>query len=116
MNSENKAKKLCASGLQFDGVVKVVQKYWELEPSLLSMTFYKISHEQIGKCKNWISKYVIYASLYKIEDHQCQTTGYNKRVLGKVYIYVILQFANCGGDYSANLNQCTLRYKIKKKA
>ena len=33
VSGESEAKKLCASGLRFGGIVKMVEKYWESGPS-----------------------------------------------------------------------------------
>ncbi len=45
VQGEAEAKKLCASGLRFGGVVKVVEKYWEARPGSVCMTCCDIGHE-----------------------------------------------------------------------
>lgn len=115
VSGKTEAKKLYTSGLQFGGVVKVVEKNEKSRPSLVYMTFCGIGHEQMGKCGDQVPKCVICASLHKIEDHQYGVTGCNKKV-GKVCVYVIVQYANCGGSHSANSNRCTLRHKAEKEA
>ena len=50
VSGESEAKKLCASGLRFGRVVKVVEKYWESGPSSVCMTCCGIGHERMGKC------------------------------------------------------------------
>ncbi len=44
---ESEEKQLCASGLRFVEVIRVVEKYWKARPSSLCMTFYDIGHERI---------------------------------------------------------------------
>lgn len=91
------------------------EKYWESEPSSVCMTCCGIAHEQIGKYRDRVPKCAICADPHKIEDHRCGVTSCNKGV-GKVYVFVIVQCANCGGDHSANSNRCTLGYKAEKEA
>lgn len=61
-----------------------------------------------------VPKYVICFGPYKIKDHWCRITSYNKGV-SKVYVYLKIQYANCKSSYSANSNWYTLVYKAEKK-
>lgn len=45
VQGETEAKKLCASGLRFGGVVRVVERYWEVGPSSVCMTCSGIGHQ-----------------------------------------------------------------------
>ena len=115
VSGKSEAKKLCASGLRFGGVVKVVEKYWESGPSSVYMTCCGIGHKRMGKCGDRVPKCVICAGPHKIKDHRCGVSGCNKGA-GKVYVHVTVQCANYGGGHSANSNQCTLRHKAEKEA
>ncbi len=115
VSGESEAKKLFASGLRFDGVVKVVEKYEESGPSSVYITCCGIGHEQMRKCGDRVPKCVIRAGPHKIKDHRCRVTGCNKGA-GKVCVHVTVQCANCGDGHSANSNQCTLRHKAEKEA
>ena len=115
VSGESEAKKLCASGLRFGRVVKVVEKYWESGPSSVCMTCCGIGHERMGKCGDRVSKCVICAGPHKIEDHRYGVTGCNKGA-GKVCIHITVQCANCGGGHSANSSRCTLRHKAEVDA
>ena len=115
VSSESEAKKLCASGLRFGGVVKVVEKYWESGPSSVCMTCSGIGHERMGKCGDRVPKCVICAGPHKIEDHRCGVTGCNKG-RGKICAHVVVKCANCGGGHPANSNRCTSRLKAEADA
>ena len=103
VSSKSEAKKLCASGLRFGGVIKVVEKYWESGPSSVCMTCSGIGHERMGKCGDQVPKCVICAGPHKIGDHQCGVTGCNKG-RGKICAHVVVKCANCGGGHPANSN------------
>lgn len=78
VSSESEAKKLCASGLHFGGMSKVVEKYWEAGPSSVCMTCCGISHERMGGCRNWPAKCIICSRAHKVEEHQCGMIGSTK--------------------------------------
>lgn len=103
VSNKSKSKKLYVSGLRFDGVVKIIKKYWKSRPSSVCITCCRIGYKQIGKCKDQVSKYVICAGPYKIEDYQYGVTSCNKKA-GKVSVYITMQYANCGNSHSANSN------------
>ena len=50
VKGETEAKKLCASGLRFGGLVRVVEKFWEVGPSSVCMTCCGIGQERMGGC------------------------------------------------------------------
>ena len=113
VSSKNKAKKLCAPGLRFGGVIKVVEKYWESGPSSVCMTCSGIDHKRIGKCGDQMPKCMICAGPHKTGDHQCGITGCNK-VRGKICAHIVVKCTNCGGNHLANSNQCTSRHKAEE--
>ena len=115
VSGESEAKKLFASRLRFGGVVKVIEKYWESEPSSVYITCCGIGHEQIAKCGDRVPKCVICAGPHKIKDHRYRVTGCNKQA-GKVCVHLTVQCANCGGGHFANSNQCASRHKAEKEA
>lgn len=102
-SGESEVKKLCISRLQFGGVIEVVEKYLESKQSLVCMTYCGINQKQMRKSKDQVPKCAICAGPHKIEDHQCGVTVCKKGV-GKVCVYVIVQYANYGGRHSANSN------------
>ena len=112
VSSESEAKKLCASGLRFGGIVKVVEKYWESGPSSVCRTCCGIGHERMGNCGNRLPKCVICAGPHKVEDHQCGVSGCHKKP-GKSCVHVKVQCANCGGSHPADSNRCNLRHKAE---
>ena len=115
VSSESEAKRLCASGLRFGGILRVVEKYWESGPSSVCMTCCGIGHERMGKCGDRQPRCVICAGPHKLEDHQCGVTGCHKGK-GKVCIHVTVKCVNCGGGHSANSNRCTKRHKAEVDA
>ena len=50
VKGETEAKRLCASGLRFGSLVRVVEKFWEAGPSSVCMTCCRIGHERMGDC------------------------------------------------------------------
>ena len=103
VSSESEAKRLCASGLRFGGILRVVEKYWESRPSSVCMTCCGIGHERMGKCGDRQPRCVICAGPHKLEDHQCGVTSCHKGK-EKVSIHVTVKCVNCGGGHSANSN------------
>lgn len=87
VSSESKVKKLCASGLRFGSIVRVVEKYWESGPSSVCMTCCGIGHKRMGKYGDWKPRCVICAGPHKLEEHQCDVTGYHKGK-GKMCIHI----------------------------
>ena len=115
VSSESEAKKLCASGLRFGGIVRVVERYWESGPSSVCMTCCGIGHERMGKCGDRKPRCVMCAGPHKLEDHQCGVTGCHKGK-GKMCIHITAKCANCEGDHCANSNRCTQRHKAELDA
>lgn len=72
VSGESEAKKVCASGLRFGGVVKIVEKYWDSGPSSVCMTCCGIGHERMGKCGDRVPKCLICAGPNMMEDHRCR--------------------------------------------
>ena len=103
---------LCASGLRFGGVVRVVEKYWEAGPGSVYMTCCDIEYQQMGSCGNRPEKCVICAGSHKVEDHQCGVIGCKKKK-SKICIYVIPKCANLMRAHAANSSRCVSRYKVE---
>lgn len=61
VKGEAEAKKFCASGLCFGGVIRFVGRYWEAGPSSVCMTCCGIGHQQMGSCGDQPEKFVICA-------------------------------------------------------
>lgn len=85
-------KNLYISGLQFGGVVKRVERYWEARPNLMCMKCFGIGYKHIESYRDWPSKYVICIGLYKVEDYCCSVVGYNKKKR-KICIYITAKYA-----------------------
>ena len=115
VSGENEGKRLCASGLRFGGIVKVVEKYWESGPSSVCLTCCGIGHERMGKCGDQPPKCIICAGPHKVEDHRCGVNGCSKGI-GKMCAHVLALCANCGGNHPANSTHCTLRHKAEVNA
>lgn len=93
VKKEAEAKKLYASGLRFGSVIKVVEKYWDIESGLVYMICYSIRHQQIESCGDRPQKYIIYAGPNKIKDYQCGIAEYQKRKK-KICVYITSKCAN----------------------
>ncbi len=100
---ESKAKHLCAFRLRFGRIVRVIEKYWEKEPSSVCMICCGIGHERMGNCENRPSQCIICSSFYKVEEHCCIVAGYNKNK-GKTCDHVIVKCASYRGSHLANFN------------
>ncbi len=115
VKGEVEAKKLCAAGLRFGSIIRVVEKYWEAGPSSVCMTCCGIGHERMGSCGNRPAKCVICSGAHKVEEHQCGVIGCTKG-RGKICPHVKAQCANCGGGHMANSSRCISRQKAGIKA
>lgn len=115
VRGETEAKHLCASGLRFGGVTRVVERYWEAGPSSVCMTCCGIGHERMGNCGDRPSQCTICAGAHKVENHRCGVVGCTKGV-GKVCVHVMLKCANCGENHAANSPRCSSRHKADIKA
>lgn len=69
VKEETKAKKLCALGLHFGGLIRVVEKYGEAGPSSVCMACCDIGHKQMENCKNQPAKCIISTRPHKVEEH-----------------------------------------------
>ena len=59
-----------------------------------------------------LQKYIICAGPYKVENHQCGVTRYQKGK-EKIYVHITPKCANCTGAHAANSSRCTSRYKAE---
>lgn len=76
------------------------------------MTCCGIDHERMGKCGDRTPRCVICAGPHKFEEHRCGVTGCNKGV-GKIFVHISVQCANCRGGHTANSSRCTSRHKAE---
>ena len=111
VKGEVEAKKLCTSGLQFDGLVKVVEKFLEVGPSSVCMTCCGICHKRMGSCGNRPVQYTICSRVHKVEDHQCGVVKCTKSK-GKVCPHIKMKCANFDGSHMAS----SIRYISRPKA
>ena len=75
---ESKTKYLHASRFLYKRIIKVVEKYWKIEPNSVCMICCDIEYEQMGNCRNWPSKYIIYSGYHNFKEHYCGVADYNK--------------------------------------
>lgn len=115
VKGEAEAKKLCASGLRFGGLVKVVEKYWKAGRSSVCMTCCGIGHEWMRDYGDWPAKCVICAGPHKIGEHQYGVVGCRKGN-GKICAHVTVIYANCEGNHTANSPRCESRHKANVEA
>ena len=115
VKGESKANHLCASGFQFGGIVRVVERYWEAGPGSVCMICCGIGHEQMGSCGNRPPQCIICSGSHKVEEHRCGVAGCNKGK-GKICAHVTAKCANRRGNHTANFPQCTSRHKADMQA
>ena len=115
VKGDAEAKKLCASGLRFGGVVRVVERYWEAGPSSVCMICCGIGHQRMGSCEGRPEKCLICAGPHKAENHQCGVAGC-KKGKGKICAHITPKCANCGRDHIANSSRCASRHQANIKA
>ena len=111
VKGEAEAKKLCATGLRFGGVIRLVERYWEAGPSSICMTCCGIRHQRMGNCGDRPHKCIICAGPHKVEDHQCGIKGCKKR--GKICVHVTPKCANCIGAHVASSARCPSRHQAE---
>ena len=112
IQGEVEAKRLCASGLRFGGIVRVVKRYWEAGPGSVCTTCCDIGHQRIGNCGDRPEKCIICIGSHKVENHQCSVIGCNKRNK-KIYVHVTPRCANCMEAHTVNSSRYTSRYKAE---
>ena len=115
VKEEGEAKQLCASGLRFGGIVRVVERYWEAGPGSVCMTCCGIGHERMGSCGNRVPQCIICSGPHKMEEHCCGVADCIKGK-GKTYAHVTAKCANCGGNHTANSPRCVSRHKADLEA
>ena len=115
VGSKEEASKLCAKGLRFGGVPKVVEKYWEAGPSSVCLACSGIGHDRLGSCNQRHEQCVICAGAHKSENHKCGVTGCTVKK-GKICIHVVPKCANCGGNHQATAFRCPARQKAQALA
>lgn len=75
------------------------------------MTGSGIRHDQVKRCGDKTVQYTICTRANKLKHHNYGVTGctVNK---GKIYIYIIFKYANCGKNYQTT----AFKYAAKQKA
>lgn len=112
---ESKTKQLCICGLQFGGIIGLVERYWEAEPGLVCMRYCAIGHVRISSYGDQTPQYIIYNGLHKMEEPYCGIAGSSKGKK-KICIHVTAKCVNCGGNHTANFLQCISRHKADLEA
>ena len=110
VGNEADVSKLCAKGLRFGGVPKVVEKYWEAGPNSMCMTYSGIGHDRLKRCNERPVQCVICAGAHKSENHRDGVTGCVAKI-GRICIHVIPKCANCGDNHQATAFRCPARQK-----
>ena len=98
VSTNKKAAKLCSKGLRFGGILKVVEKYWEVGPGLICLSCEGIGHNHLGKCEDRAVKCIICADAYKVEDYKCRVIGCIVKI-GKICTHITPKCANCGAKH-----------------
>lgn len=119
VKGETKAKKLYTSNQRFDGLIRVVEKYWKVGSSSVCVTSCGIEHRRMGGYGNQPAKCIIYIGEHKVEEYKGGVIGCTK---GKRRIcpHITIRCDNCGGNHMAYFLLCSSRHKagikkIKKK-
>lgn len=86
-----------------------------IEPWLVHLKCYGISHKHLDHCQKRPKKCVIYAEAHLANEYQWGVNGCNKRK-EKLCIYIIAWYTNCQGNYQASSVQCLLRLKAQIQA
>lgn len=86
---KSEAKMLFVLELYYGGVIKKIEKYWELGPSSVCITCWGIGHKRMGKCGSCPSKYVICADIHKLDKHQYGIDRCNKESR-KICTYLVV--------------------------
>lgn len=103
---------MCLKRLRFEGVLKVVEKNWESEPSLLCLSCVGISHDYLGEGANRATQCVIYVDAHKDKDHRCGVIGSTVKI-SKISTQIILKYINCDAKYKAIAFRYPARFKAQ---
>lgn len=88
VSNDNKAKKLCTNNLCFGGVVKVVEKYWEVGLGLVCMRYCGIGYERLGNCSDRPEECLLCARPHQASKDQYSVNRYSKNP-GKLCTYIV---------------------------
>ena len=102
--------KLCSKELRFVGALEIIEKYWEVGPSLVCMSFAGVGHNCWGECEDRAIQCVICAGAHKAQNHRYGVTGYTIKI-GKICTHVTPKCANCEGNHQARAFKCLARLK-----
>lgn len=93
MKKEAEAKELYRFDLWFEKIIKIVETFLKAKPSWIYMGYSTRRHKRRRKYDGKLSKIIIYAGLYKIEDHSYRVIRYKKEN-DKIYVHVTVKYAN----------------------
>lgn len=100
--------KLCAKRFRFGEAPKFVEKYCKAGPSLICMTYLKISHNQLGWCNQKLKQCIIYVGAHKSKNYKCKVIEcIVKR--GKIRVYVISKCSNCWSNHQETAFRCLVK-------
>lgn len=108
VGNEVEALQLCVKGLKFGRAPKIVEKYWKAGPSFICMACSDIVHDRLGGYKERPEQCIICADAHKTKNHRVGVTGCAVKK-GKIYIYVVPQYANCDDKHQAIAFKCLVR-------
>lgn len=112
VDTGKEAAKLYSKELRLREALKIVEKYWEVEPGLVCLSYISIGHNCWGKCKNQIVWCVIYIGAYKVEDHRYKVTSYTMK-MSKICTHVTSNCANYEVKHQATIFKYSARLKAQ---
>ncbi len=115
VENSTEASRLCSKRLRFGGALKVVEKYWEAEPSSICISCVGIRHDRLGGFGERKVQCVICAGAHKFESHKWRVTGRNTKI-GKICTHIIPKFANCGENHQATAFKCPAKLNVQTEA
>lgn len=99
---------LCAKGLRFGGILKVVKRYWEARPRSICPVCRDIGHDWLERCAQRPAQCTLCAGSHKLKDHRCRVNGCEVG-FGKIYTHVMAVCANCKGSHQVTSGKCSTR-------
>lgn len=79
------------------------------------MSYARVNHDCLGKCKARVVQCVICAGAYKAENHRCGVISCIVKMV-KICTYITLKYANCGAKHQATIFKCPTRLKTQAEA
>lgn len=85
---------LCAKRLRFEGILKVVERYWKAKPGLVCSVYCNIAHDWLKKCEQRPAQCTLCMGSYKLEEYKCEINGC-KVEFRKICTHIMAMCANC---------------------